>query len=49
MDEECYTDFPKEREILLDDGLPFKVTRVEADTTPKLPKYQSRKVTKVFM
>ena len=28
MDKSCFTRFPDEKEILLDDGLPFKITNV---------------------
>ena len=28
MNEECYTRFPEENELLLDDGIPFKVEDV---------------------
>lgn len=31
MDRSCYTRFPEEKEILLDDGLPFKVEDIAKD------------------
>ena len=31
MDEACYTKFPEEEEILLDDGRPFEVVKIVRD------------------
>ena len=36
MNEECYTRFPEENELLLDDGIPFKVVSVAEN-----PNYQN--------
>lgn len=49
MNEPCYTKYPEEEEILLDDGLPFKVFKVERDEVLMFPKFKGRKITRVHM
>ena len=39
MNEKCYTKFPDEEEILLDDGRPFEVVKVLKDQPMPYPKY----------
>lgn len=49
MNEPCYTQYPEEEEILLDDGLPFDVVKVERDERLTFHKFLGRKITRVHM
>ena len=51
LNQPCYTQYPEEDEILLDDGLPFYVKQVQSDIPIEGygQHYKGRKITKVTM
>lgn len=50
MDKVQYTDFPNEAEILLDDGLPFTIYKIEKDqpVEHELNRFRGKLITRIY-
>ena len=48
MNETCYTKFPEEDEILLDDGRPFLVEQIFKDQVVEDGPYQGEQLTHIY-
>lgn len=48
MNERCYTAFPEEKELLLDDGLPFKITDIKKNQPIPHGPHKGKKITEIY-
>lgn len=48
MNKRCFTRFPEEQEILLDDGRPFEIENIDYDVPCKEEPYQGKLVTHIY-